>query len=51
MICVIFALVYNLKLCISDTPFNIAFKIKIHFDHKLILCHVYYAFMPSITNK
>jgi hypothetical protein len=25
MTCVIFVLVYNLKFCISDTPFNIAF--------------------------
>jgi hypothetical protein len=28
MTCVIFVLVYNFKFCISNTPFNIAFKYK-----------------------
>jgi hypothetical protein len=46
---VIYMLIYNFKFCILGTSFNIAFHIHIHFDFKLILYHVYYAFIPSIT--
>jgi len=46
---VFFVLVYNFKMCILGTPFNISFYIQIHFNYKLILYHVDYAIMPSIT--
>ncbi len=36
MTCVIFVLVYNLKFYNLETPFNIAFKIYLYFDYKLI---------------
>jgi len=32
MICVDFALIYDFKLCILNTPFNTIFQIWIHFD-------------------
>jgi hypothetical protein len=47
MTCVNFVLIYNFKICILGTFFNTA--LYIHFNYKLILYHVYYAFMPSIT--
>jgi hypothetical protein len=31
------------------TQFNIVCKIQIHLEYKLILYHIYYALMPSIT--
>jgi hypothetical protein len=49
MTCVVSVLVYNFKFYILGILFNIAFYIQIHFNYKLILYHVYYAFMPSIT--
>jgi hypothetical protein len=39
---------YNLKFYILNNPFCIIFWISTHFDYKLTLYHVYYAFMPFI---
>jgi hypothetical protein len=44
----VFVLICNFVICILGTPFNTAFQI-MHFDYKLILYNVYYAFMPFIT--
>jgi hypothetical protein len=45
----IFVLVYNFIIYILNTFFSTIFQMLIDFDYKLILYHVYYVFMPSIT--
>jgi len=42
MTCVIFVLVYNLKFCISNTPFNTTFWLQIYFMSCILCIHALY---------